>query len=74
MKKLWINYLINNLLKMRPSIVLAVIKHQAILTKQKILYNLKILTIKIKRNHQWYKCNKWKKISNLMLRSKQEVW
>ena len=42
MKKLWINYLINNILKMRPSIVLAVIKHQAILKTQKTLSLVKI--------------------------------
>jgi hypothetical protein len=60
MKKLWINYLINNLVKMRPSIVLTVIKHQAIFKALKTLSLVKILLIKIKQNHQLFRYNNWK--------------
>ena len=60
MKKLWTNYLINNLVKMRPSIVLTVIKHQAIFKTLKTLSLVKILLIKIKLNHQLFMYNNWK--------------
>jgi hypothetical protein len=60
MKKLWTNYLINNLVKMRPSIVLTVIKHQAIFKTLKTLSLVKILLIKIKQNHQLFRYNNWK--------------